>query len=73
MIPFAKNRAEREANADPRLSLEERYKDHEGYVGAVRTAAAKAVAAGFLLQADADKLIAAAAASDVLITSSTKR
>jgi hypothetical protein len=73
MIPFAKTRAEREANADPRLSLEERYKDHEGYVGAVRKAAAKAVAAGFLLQSDADKLIAAAAASDVLITSSTKR
>ena len=73
MIPFAKTRAEREANADPRLSLEERYKDHEGYVAAVRTAAAKAVTASFLLQADADKLIAAAAASDVLITSSTKR
>jgi hypothetical protein len=73
MIPFAKTRAEREAKGDPRLSLEERYKDHEGYVAAVRTAAAKAVASSFLLQADADKLIAAAAASDVLITSSTKR
>jgi len=63
----------REASADPRLSLEERYKNHEGYVAAVRTAAAKAVAAGFLLQADADKLIADAAASNVLIPSSTSR
>jgi hypothetical protein len=40
--------------------------DHAGYVNAVRAAAAKAVAAGFLLQADADALIAAADASAVL-------
>src|SRR5439155_729131 len=57
----------------PRLSLEERYKHHEGYVAAVRTASAKAVAAGLLLQADADKLIADAVASNVLIPSSTSR
>jgi len=73
MIPFARTRAERESSGDPRLSLEERYKNHEGYVAAVRTAAANAVAAGFLLQADADKLIADAAASNVLIPSSTSR
>jgi len=73
MIPFARTRAEREANGDPRLSLEERYKDHDGYVAAVRTAAAKAVAAGFLLEADAKKLIADAAAGDVLIPSTSKR
>jgi hypothetical protein len=66
MIPFAKTRAERVAHGDPRLSLEERYKDHDGYVEAVRKAAAKAVAQGFLLQPDADALIVAAAASDVL-------
>ena len=73
MIPFAKTRAEREAAGDSRLSLEERYKNHEGYVAAVRMAAEKAVRAGFLLQADADKLIADAAASNVLIPSSTSR
>jgi hypothetical protein len=73
MIPFAKTKTEREATGDPRLSLEERYKNHEGYVAAVRTAAAKAVAAGFLLQADADKLIADAAKSDVLIPSTSSR
>jgi hypothetical protein len=39
----------------------------------VKTAAAKAVAAGFLLQADADKLLAEAAASNVLIPSSSSR
>jgi hypothetical protein len=66
MIPFARTRAERMANRDPRLALEERYKTHDGYVEAVKSAAAKAVAAGFLLQADADKLIGQAAASNVL-------
>lgn len=66
MIPFAKTHADRMANGDPRLSLVERYKDHAGYVAAVTTAAANAVAQGFLLQVDADALIAAAAASHVL-------
>jgi alpha/beta hydrolase family protein len=66
MIPFAKTKAERMANEDPRLSLEERYKDHAGYVAAVETAAHKAVADGFLLAADQKALIAAAEASDVL-------
>ena len=66
MIPFAKTKAERMAGGDPRLSIEERYHTHDGYVEAVKSAAAKAVASGFLLQADADKLIAQAAASDVL-------
>ena len=66
MIPFAKTKAERESSGDPRLSLEERYTDHGGYVAAVRTAAAKAVAAGFLLQEDADLLIKQADASAVL-------
>jgi hypothetical protein len=54
------------ANSDPRLSLEERYTDHAGYVVAVRKAAANAVAQKFLLQKDADALIAAADASNVL-------
>lgn len=66
MIPFAKTRAERIANNDPRLSLEERYTDHAGYVAAVKKAAANAVAQKFLLQKDADALIAAAEGSGVL-------
>jgi hypothetical protein len=66
MIPFATTRAERLAKQDPRLSLEERYGTHQGYVEAVRRAAANAVARGFLLQADADALIAQASASRVL-------
>jgi hypothetical protein len=66
MIPFARSRAERLANADPRPSLEERYIDHAGYVVAVRKAAANAVATGFLLPADSEALIRAAEASRVL-------
>jgi hypothetical protein len=66
MMPFAKTKAERLANEDPRPSLEERYTDHAGYVAAVEAAAHKAMAAGFLLEADANTLIAAAQASDVL-------
>ncbi len=66
MIPFARTKAERLANGDPRLSLEERYGTHAGYVDAVRKAAANAVAQGFLLQADADALVAQANASQVL-------
>ena len=66
MIPFARTKADRLASGDPRLSLEERYTDHAGYVAAVRKAAANAVARGFLLQADADALISDADASLVL-------
>jgi hypothetical protein len=71
MIPFARTKAERMANHDTRPSLEERYRDHAGYVEAVRSAAAKAVSEGFLLQADADKLIAQAVASNVLSPQAT--
>ena len=53
-------------NGDPRLSLEERYTNHLGYVEAVKKAAARAVRLGFLLPADADALVAQAAASNVL-------
>ena len=66
MIPFARTAAERLASGDPRLSLEERYTNHAGYVQAVTNAAANAVAQGFLLQADANSLISSPSASKVL-------
>jgi hypothetical protein len=66
MIPFAKTKAERLASGDARLSLEERYKTHAGYVDAVKAAAARGVAQGFLLQTDADALVKEAATSNVL-------
>ena len=65
-IPFAKTRAERMAKDDPRLSLEERYTDHAGYVAAVKKSADRIVAAGYLLKADADRLVAEAEKSNVL-------
>jgi hypothetical protein len=66
MVPFAKTAADRLASGDPRLSLEERYGSHAGYVDAVRSAAANAVARGFMLQVDADAAVVAADASAVL-------
>jgi hypothetical protein len=65
-IPFKHTKAEREAANDPRLSLQERYSDHAGYVAAVTTAADKLVKQGFLLPADANGIIALAQKSDVL-------
>lgn len=65
-VPFARTRAERLASGDPRLSLEERYRDHDGYVAAVRAAADKAFKEGYLLAADRDRLIQQASDSNVL-------
>src|SRR5579863_1991948 len=65
-IPFAHTREEREAAHDSRLSLEERYGTHRGYVCAVRRAAEGLLGRRFLLKADADRLIAEADSSDVL-------
>ena len=66
MVPFARTKAEREANGDPRPSLEERYGDHAGYVEAVRKAVQKVHAAGFLREVDGAALVKAAEASNVL-------
>lgn len=66
MIPFARTEAERKASGDPRPSLQERYGTHEGYVAAVRKAAERAQAEGFLLPDDAAALVRAAEASAVL-------
>lgn len=65
-IPFARTKAERLASGDPRLSLEERYKDHAGYVSAVRTAADRLVQEGLLLREDAAAMVAQAEGSEVL-------
>jgi hypothetical protein len=65
-IPFAETRAERLASGDSRLSLEERYRDHRGFVKAVENAAKKLVRERFLLEEDAEKFIKAAEDSDIL-------
>jgi Alpha/beta hydrolase domain len=65
-IPFAKTKAEREGSHDPRLSLEERYATHEGYVSTVRRAAQQLQAGRFLLEEDAGRLVHEAEVSTVL-------
>ena len=66
-IPFKTTRAERLAAGDPRPSLEERYKDHDGYVRAVTEAAQQLEKQRFLLPADVQSYIEAARASNVLL------
>jgi hypothetical protein len=63
---FARTKQERLASGDPRLSLEESYGTHEGYVLAVTHAANDAVTVGYLLPDDATALIQQAGASNVL-------
>jgi autotransporter-associated beta strand protein len=65
-IPFAQTQAARIASGDPRLSLEERYQTHVGYVAAVSNATQTLVAQRFLLPEDATNLIQQAQSSDVL-------
>jgi len=54
------------ATGDPRLSLQERYGTHEGYVASVRKATEKLVKERLLLPEDATRLIGAAEASNML-------
>lgn len=65
-IPFKTTKAERLITGDPRLSLEEHYKDHQGYVNAVRKASNDLVNEGFLMPEDAQQIIVDAEKSDVL-------
>jgi hypothetical protein len=48
MVPFFKTKAQRVAAGDPRKSLEERYKTHDGYVAAVKAAANNAACKGYM-------------------------
>ncbi|MBI1966182.1 MAG: hypothetical protein HYS46_08040, partial [Betaproteobacteria bacterium] len=58
--PFAASRTEREANGDPRPSLEERYGDHTGYVRRVEQAVKKLIGERLLLAEDGELFIAKA-------------
>lgn len=64
-IPFAKTKEEREKSGDPRLSIEERYKDLADYVQQVSRAARSLVDERFLLPEDAERLIAEAAKAKI--------
>jgi hypothetical protein len=65
-IPFARTKAVRLASGDPRLSLEERYGDHAGFVARLRAVVAHDLAAGWLLADDAALILRDGEASAVL-------
>jgi hypothetical protein len=65
-IPFATTKAERQATGDPRKSLEERYKNHAGYVKEVAKAAKKLQKDGFLIEEDVHAFVNEAEASEIL-------
>jgi alpha/beta hydrolase family protein len=66
LIPFKATRADRLAAGDPRLSLEERYGNHDAYVTAVRRAAERLQTRRFLLPEDVQRYIDEAEDSSVL-------
>jgi hypothetical protein len=51
-IPFARTKAERDRAGDPRLSIEERYRSRDEYVGKFAAAALDLVRKGYLLDED---------------------
>ncbi len=65
-VAFARTKAERVASGDPRKSVEERYKSHEGFVNAVERATRDLERERFLLPQDADRFVDLAEASGVL-------
>jgi hypothetical protein len=65
-IAFPTTKAQRLSTGDPRKSLEERYKNHAGYVKEVAKEARKLEQRRLLLPADVQRYIDAAEASDVL-------
>ncbi len=64
-IALAKTKAERLAAGDPRLSLQERYADHQGYVAEVARAADALKEQRFLLEEDAAAYVSAARTANV--------
>jgi hypothetical protein len=56
-IPFARTRADRERAGDPRPSIDERYRNHDEYVGRLAAAALDLVDRGYLLAEDVADLL----------------
>ncbi len=57
-IPFARTRDERLAKHDPRLSIEERYGNREGFIKAAAASIDNAIANRFLLSIQRDDILA---------------
>ena len=56
-IPFHATRAEREAQGDPRLSIEERYENRDHYLGLVAAEAMQLIDDGYLLDQDLPEIL----------------
>lgn len=73
VLPLPANSAQRQASADPRLSVSERYPDPAAYLAAVERATARAVRERLLLPEDAERAIAAARAGRLAQLESVRR
>ena len=60
-IPFARTKADRDRAGDPRLSIEERYRNRDEYVGKFAAATLELVSRGYLLPEDVADLLRHAA------------
>jgi hypothetical protein len=56
-IPFARTRADRDARKDPRLSIQERYRDQDDYLAKLRAAAGELVKGRYLLPEDVENVV----------------
>ena len=56
-IPFPLTRANRERTGDPRMSIEERYRNRDEYVGRYAAVTLDLVTRGFVLQGDVVDLL----------------
>jgi len=56
-IPFARTRADREARKDPRLSIQERYRDGDDYLAKLHAAAEELVKGRYLLPEDVESVM----------------
>lgn len=56
-IPFAPTGAVRQANGDPRLSIQERYRDVDDYLQRIRSAAMDLIRKRYLLAEDLDSIV----------------
>ena len=56
-VQFSRTRKERKDNGDSRLSIEERYRGREQYVGKTSESAIRLVDEGFLLPVDVAQVI----------------
>jgi phage shock protein A len=56
-MPFAPTRAARQANGDPRSSLEERYRGVDDYLQRIRSSATDLMRRRYVLAEDLDRIL----------------